>query len=156
MHAVELVAAGPQLGANATWRGRPWSCTRVTPPTALPELDGTVDVVVANPPYIPADGRVRDREVLEHDPGMALWGEGRTASTSCGPSPAPRSACCAPAAGSSCEHADVQGPSVLKLLADQAGWSQLADHQDLAGRDRFASARKALDGESSDSSVQLC
>ena len=40
------------------------------------------------------------------------------------------------------EHADVQGPAVVAVLADQAGWSDLASHRDLAGRDRFASARK--------------
>ena len=41
--------------------------------TALGELDGTVDVVVSNPPYVPDGARV-PREVAEHDPPLALWG----------------------------------------------------------------------------------
>src|SRR5690606_35453076 len=35
---------------------------------ALPELDGTVDVVASNPPYIPDDAIPRDVEVRLHDP----------------------------------------------------------------------------------------
>ena len=41
--------------------------------TAFPELDGTVDVVVSNPPYIPRGAVVRDPEVATHDPALALW-----------------------------------------------------------------------------------
>ena len=42
--------------------------------TALRELDGRVDVVVSNPPYIPTDGAPRDPEVRDHDPSTALYG----------------------------------------------------------------------------------
>ena len=45
------------------------------------------------------------------------------------------------------EHADVQGAAVPALLRDQGGWVEVADHRDLAGRDRFATARRA-DGTS--------
>src|SRR5690606_16899961 len=44
--------------------------------TALVELDGTVDVVVANPPYIPPDAEPVDPEVRDHDPAVALYGLG--------------------------------------------------------------------------------
>src|SRR6202046_2846661 len=40
---------------------------------ALPELDGQVDLVVSNPPYIPGGARVPP-EVGEFDPPAALWG----------------------------------------------------------------------------------
>ncbi|MCW1960398.1 MAG: peptide chain release factor N(5)-glutamine methyltransferase [Mycobacterium sp.] len=44
-----------------------------TEPDLLPELVGSVDLVVANPPYIPC-GAVLDPEVAEHDPHHALFG----------------------------------------------------------------------------------
>lgn len=45
----------------------------VTVPGLLPELDGQVDLIVANPPYIP-DGAELEPEVGEHDPPHALFG----------------------------------------------------------------------------------
>ena len=45
----------------------------VTEAGLLPELDGCVDLLVANPPYIP-DGAVLEPEVAEHDPPHALFG----------------------------------------------------------------------------------
>src|SRR4051812_3517800 len=40
---------------------------------ALPELDGTVDVLVSNPPYIPLGAIPRDPEVRLYDPAAALY-----------------------------------------------------------------------------------
>jgi release factor glutamine methyltransferase len=45
----------------------------VTEAGLLAELDGQVDLVVANPPYIP-DGAALEPEVAEHDPPHALFG----------------------------------------------------------------------------------
>jgi release factor glutamine methyltransferase len=45
----------------------------VTQQALLPELDGGVDLIVANPPYIP-DGATLEPEVAEHDPPHALFG----------------------------------------------------------------------------------
>jgi release factor glutamine methyltransferase len=45
----------------------------VTAPGLLAELDGQVDLVVANPPYIPDDATL-EPEVAEHDPPHALFG----------------------------------------------------------------------------------
>lgn len=45
----------------------------VTASGLRPDLDGTVDLIVANPPYIP-DGAALDPEVAEHDPAQALFG----------------------------------------------------------------------------------
>ncbi len=43
---------------------------------ALPELNGTFDVVVSNPPYIPAEAIPNEPEVALHDPPEALYGGG--------------------------------------------------------------------------------
>jgi release factor glutamine methyltransferase len=45
----------------------------VTAPGVLAELDGQVNLIVANPPYIP-DGAALEPEVAEHDPPHALFG----------------------------------------------------------------------------------
>jgi release factor glutamine methyltransferase len=44
----------------------------VTTPDLLPELDGEVDLIVANPPYVP-DSAALDPEVAEHDPAHAVF-----------------------------------------------------------------------------------
>ena len=72
MHAVE---ADPDAFA---WASRNCSGTGVDlrlgdMADAFPELDGAVDVVVSNPPYIPAGAVIRDPEVATHDPALALW-----------------------------------------------------------------------------------
>jgi release factor glutamine methyltransferase len=36
-------------------------------------LDGAVDLVLSNPPYIPDGGTIRDPEVRDWDPAPALW-----------------------------------------------------------------------------------
>ena len=41
---------------------------------ALPELDGTVDLVIANPPYIPLEAYDSVApEARDHDPSLALF-----------------------------------------------------------------------------------
>lgn len=105
---------------------------------ALSELDGTVDLVLANPPYVP-DGATVEREVAEHDPAAALWG---------GPDgldvvrvvAATAARLLKPGGRFGVEHADLQGESVPALLRAMAGWREVADHRDLAGRPRFATA----------------
>ncbi|MDH2445100.1 peptide chain release factor N(5)-glutamine methyltransferase [Amnibacterium sp. CER49] len=107
---------------------------------ALPELDGGVDVVVSNPPYIP-DGMIpRDPEVRLHDPADALFG---------GPDGLdPMRAVVATAvrllrAGGLLvvEHGEHQGEAVRALL-DPAVWGAPATHPDLTGRDRATTARR--------------
>ncbi len=45
-----------------------------TSPTTLAAFDGSVDVVISNPPYIPESRPVEQPEVRDHDPAMALYG----------------------------------------------------------------------------------
>ena len=42
--------------------------------TAFDDLEGAVDVVVSNPPYIPVGAVPVDPEVRDHDPAVALYG----------------------------------------------------------------------------------
>lgn len=110
---------------------------------ALPQLDATVDVVVSNPPYVPPGALIRDPEVAVHEPGLALWGRdpdglgvvrdvARTAAR-----------LLRRGGWLVLEHADVQGRAVPGLLTEQGGWDEVADHTDLAGRDRFCTARRS-------------
>jgi release factor glutamine methyltransferase len=111
----------------------------MTDPGLLTDLDGTVDVVVSNPPYVP-DGARLPREVAEHDPPLALWGgpDGldvvrgllRTAAR-----------LLRPGGWLGIEHADAQGSALPALVRAAGGWTDVADHPDLAGRPRYTTAR---------------
>ncbi|MBW3079534.1 peptide chain release factor N(5)-glutamine methyltransferase [Bifidobacterium sp. 81T8] len=45
-----------------------------TSPLTLPQLDGTIDLVITNPPYVPLSQIPDQPEVRDHDPDMALYG----------------------------------------------------------------------------------
>jgi release factor glutamine methyltransferase len=66
---------------------------------AFPDLDGQVDLVISNPPYIPlTEWEYVAPEARDHDPELALFsGEDSNSSAA---SSAPRTGCCAPAASS--------------------------------------------------------
>jgi len=105
---------------------------------ALPELDGTVDVVISNPPYIPHGAVPRDPEVRLHDPEIALYGGddgmdvvrhvSRTAWR-----------LLHPGGTLVLEHGELQAAAVAALLAAD-GWTAVAHHRDLLGRDRATTA----------------
>ncbi len=106
--------------------------------TVRPELDGTVDVVVANPPYIPDADRPTDTEVLDFDPESALFG---------GPDGlrdirifVARAARLLRAGGTLVvEHADGQGEAV-RAIAAEAGFHGTATHMDMLQRERALTA----------------
>lgn len=107
---------------------------------AFPELDGAVDLVTSNPPYIPPDAVPVDVEVREHDPELALYGGGRDG-LEVPLEVAARAAVLLRAGGVLLmEHADVQGESLTAALAAQGTWSEVDDHLDLNGRPRVARA----------------
>jgi release factor glutamine methyltransferase len=106
---------------------------------ALPELDGTVDVVVSNPPYVAEyELDLVEPEVRDHDPRIAL---------TAGPDgldvirAVERTAwrLLKPGGLLVVEHSDRQRDAVTEILHS---WSEVADHRDLTGRDRYATARK--------------
>ncbi len=111
---------------------------------AFEDLDGTVDVVVSNPPYIPHGSEIRDPEVAEHDPPLALWGGGADGLDVMRAVVTRSTALLRPGGLLVVEHADVQGPSVVALL-ESAGLVDVADHKDLARRDRFTTARRTVE-----------
>ncbi len=105
---------------------------------ALSELDGTVSVVVSNPPYIPDAAIPRDPEVRLHDPARALYGgpDGldvvRLVSTA-GRRLLRRGGALV------VEHGELQGAAIAELLGAD-GWNAVATHPDLLGRDRATTA----------------
>jgi release factor glutamine methyltransferase len=105
---------------------------------ALPELDGTVDVVVSNPPYIPRDAVPRDPEVRLFDPPHALYGGDDGLDAVRAVSRTARRLL-HPGGTLVLEHGELQAAAIGKLLRAD-GWSAPAHHRDLLGRDRATTA----------------
>lgn len=107
---------------------------------ALPELDGTVDVVISNPPYVPLGAVPRDPEVRLYDPEIALYGgdDGmdvvRTVSTTA-------RRLLRPGGTLVLEHGEWQAATIAALLAAD-GFTAIAHHRDLTGRDRATTATR--------------
>lgn len=112
---------------------------------ALPALNGRVDLVISNPPYIPlSEWEYVAPEAREYDPGLALWGgpDGldviraieRTASR-----------LLRDGGWLVIEHSDHQGLEVPMLFPERAGWADPVARRDLTNRDRFVTVRKAVD-----------
>ena len=108
-------------------------------PGLLAELIGSVDLVVANPPYLPA-GTVLPPEVADHDPDHALFGgpDGLAVIT----------AVVARAAGwlrpgglLAVEHDESTAAASAQLLA--GSFCDIRSHRDLTGRPRFVTARRS-------------
>jgi release factor glutamine methyltransferase len=105
---------------------------------AFAELDGTVDVVISNPPYIPDDAIPRDLEVRLHDPAIALYGGADGLDVVRQVS---QTALRLLHRGGTLvlEHGELQGDSIAALLRAD-GWTAVATHPDLLGRDRATTA----------------
>ncbi|WP_240629660.1 peptide chain release factor N(5)-glutamine methyltransferase [Specibacter cremeus] len=110
--------------------------------TAFPELDGTVDVVVSNPPYIPAGAVPRDPEVQLHDPHMALYGGGADGMELPIAAAATAARLLVPDGFFIMEHAEVQSADMAAMLRAQGHWTRIEGHRDLTGRDRATSAHR--------------
>ncbi|MEP6599052.1 MAG: peptide chain release factor N(5)-glutamine methyltransferase [Actinomycetota bacterium] len=113
----------------------------VANPSVLGALDGQVNVVLSNPPYVPIATPVAPE--VAHDPAEAVF-----AGTD-GLSVIPAVIA---AAGRllrrdgllALEHDDSHASAVIELLESDARWRDVQDHRDLAGRPRYATAtRKA-------------
>ena len=102
----------------------------------LKHLDAQVDVVVSNPPYVPV-GTAIDRETAEHDPALALWG-GTDGLDVIREVEAAARRLLKPGGLVVVEHDVTHGTSAPEVFRD---WLDVADHQDLTGRDRFVTAR---------------
>ena len=110
--------------------------------TALAELDAQVDVVVANPPYLPPDAVPIDREVAEHDPEIALYGLGADGLE------VPRGIVAAaarllrPGGLLVLEHAEVQELAARAMVDATGSFEPASTRSDLTGRARMVIARR--------------
>jgi len=148
VHAVEadpgaLSWAARNIAAHADAGGTPvvLHAADVRWPDLLPELETRVDLVLCNPPYVP-DGTPVPPEVADFDPPGAVFG---------GPDGLEiiRAVVTASAAllrhggGLAIEHDDTHADAVPALLRRRRVLTDVQEHTDLAGRPRFASARRA-------------
>jgi len=107
--------------------------------TALGCLDGQVDVVVANPPYVPeAVWASLPPDVRDCDPKEALVA-GPDGLDAIRVVAAVARRLLSPDGLVVCEHDDSQGTSAPDVFR-AAGFADVTDHADLAGRPRFVSA----------------
>jgi release factor glutamine methyltransferase len=111
--------------------------------TALAELDGTVDAVVTNPPYIPPDMVPREPEAALHDPEMALYGGGEGGLELPLAAAARAARLLVPGGFLVMEHAEVQAERIANRLARSGAWTQIRSHTDLNGAPRATSAVRA-------------
>jgi release factor glutamine methyltransferase len=109
---------------------------------AFTDLDGDVDVVVANPPYIPVGAVIRDAEVATHDPSLALW-SGTDGLDAMRVLEVVAARLLRPGGTIVAEHADLQGASAPGVFRHTRRWVDVRDHRDLAGRDRYVTATRA-------------
>ena len=105
---------------------------------AFPELNGQVDVLVSNPPYIPDDMIPVYPEVHLHDPSLALYG-GADGLDLVRKVEASAKRLLREGGALVIEHADMQGDAIRELILS-LGWRQCSTHKDLSGRDRATTA----------------
>jgi release factor glutamine methyltransferase len=99
--------------------------------------------VVANPPYIPLRAfESVEAEARDFDPPIALWsGEDGLEAIRLVERSAARLLRSGGVVG--CEHADVQSSAAAAVFAETGAWAGIRDHDDLAGKPRFVTARRA-------------
>jgi release factor glutamine methyltransferase len=110
---------------------------------AFRDLDGLVDVVLCNPPYIPLEAYESVApEARDHDPQLSLF-SGADGLDALRVVEKVAARLLRPGGVVGAEHADVQGKSAPAVFATTGRWSDVRDHEDLAGRPRFVTARLA-------------
>lgn len=114
-----------------------------TGPGLLTEIDGQVDLVVTNPPYVP-DTVELEPEVAEHDPPQAVFG---------GPDGMRVIAAVVRLAGRwlrpggffAVEHDDTTSLLTSELVSSTGLFDDIVARTDLTGRSRFVTARRKAD-----------
>lgn len=141
VHAVEIdPAAASWARKNVEHTGLDVTVHEADATHALSHLDGTVDAVASNPPYVSVGDEHRlDQEVRDHEPSRALFADDDgLAVVSVVAMSAKR--LLRPGGVVAIEHSAEQGQTVPALLR-AVGFVDVTDHRDLAGRDRFTTAR---------------
>lgn len=114
-------------------------------PGLLPELDGQVDLFVANPPYVP-DDVVLEPEVSQHDPSHAVFSgpDGMAVI----PAVVARAASwLGPGGLFAVEHDDTTSALTVECITTTGLFDDVVARNDLAGRPRFVTARRGSAGE---------
>jgi release factor glutamine methyltransferase len=117
-----------------------------TDPASLSDVDGRVDLVLCNPPYVP-DGTPVPPEVGEHDPAGAVFG-GPDGLDVIRPVIIRAAHLLRPGGAVGIEHDDSHETAVPGLLRECGAFDAVQEHADLAGRPRFATARRLADCDS--------
>jgi len=107
----------------------------------LQELNQRVDLVIANPPYIPQDAVPRDPEVSRFDPAMSLY-SGVDGLDHIRMVEAAAARLLKSGGTLVVEHGDLQGEIAPTVFARSPHWSEVQDHVDLNGRDRYVTASR--------------
>jgi release factor glutamine methyltransferase len=105
---------------------------------AMAAADGSVDLVISNPPYIPVGAWVPP-EVGEYDPATALW-SGQDGLDAIRVIERVAGRLLRSGGQVAVEHGAPQGAAVYWVFAEEQGWRRTRNHTDLAGRDRFVTA----------------
>lgn len=105
--------------------------------TALPELAGTFDAVLSNPPYIPPANVPADPEAALHDPDMALYGGGEDGMQMPSAIAARAFELLTPGGLFIMEHDDTQEEAVAELL-ERIGFESCYPVRDLNNRPRHS------------------
>lgn len=112
----------------------------VTVAGLLPELTGSVDLVVSNPPYIPL-GVELEPEVADHDPPHALFG-GADGMAVIAPIVRLAGGWLRPGGLLAVEHDDTTSQQTVEIIEGTKLFTAITSHHDLAGRPRFVTACK--------------
>lgn len=144
VHAVDIEPAAVRLTlANSKLAEVPMGTTAgdVTDLGLLAHLHGRVDVVVANPPFIPDDATPRDAQVRAYEDPRALYGGADGLDVVRAVVSASRRLL-RPGGLLLVQHADVQGAEVRALVEATGGFAPASTERDNDGRDRVACARR--------------
>ncbi|HXP20078.1 MAG TPA: peptide chain release factor N(5)-glutamine methyltransferase [Streptosporangiaceae bacterium] len=125
------VAAAPHMAGRVTLHSGDFD-------SALPGLDGLIDLLISNPPYIPVGAQVPP-EVGEYEPTAALW-SGADGLDAIRVVERAARRLLRPGGLVAVEHGSPQGAAVYWIFAEERGWLGTRNHADLAGLDRFVTA----------------
>lgn len=114
----------------------------VRDPVLLAHLAGQVDVLVANPPYIPFDAEPIDVEVREHDPTIALYGGGEDGLEVPAAVVERARTLLRPGGVLVIEHGDEQGEAMREIVEERGGFTAVRTEIDLTGRERMVLAQR--------------
>lgn len=139
IHAVEIdPVAADYAGRNLAGTGVDLRVGDMA--AAFTDLDGTVDLVISNPPYIPLEAwESVQAEVRDHDPELALF-SGADGLDAMQVVARVAARLLKPGGRVAAEHAEVQHEAVQQVFLDHGGFTTVRDHRDLTARWRFVTA----------------